>query len=252
MECLSRIIHSTSLTIRDIHDPKDPSVPAFIHLLHRVFADASLISPREKFEGWIARRNSGARRFHLLVAEADGQVVGGTMFSYMPAADTGLSELIAVDPARRGLGLARRLFDARLETLRADAAACGGILRGLLVEVANPDRLSPAAYQAEVNAGIDPRERRRIMAHLGFRQLDMVYLPPPFAPGQPQVDYLDLLFLPLDAELDRRGAVPPSLIIDTLRPMWAALGSADWEQLLDRTAAQIQDQDVALIPVQGG
>lgn len=248
---MRRLDRNLQVELREVQDPQDPALDQFLHLLHRTFPDPRLISPPEQFARWVAQREQGPRRFHLLTARAGGQVVGGTMFSYIPGAGAALSELIAVDPQQQGSGLGRQLFESRLRVLQADAQAHGAPLQGLFIEVANPDRLTPAEYEQERASGTDPRDRRRIMAHLGYRQVEMAYLPPPFAPGQPPVTYLDLLFLPLNPDLAGRNRVPARLVLETLTPMWAALGSPDLDKHLDALRQQIGDRELRLIDVQG-
>lgn len=89
-----------SLTLRpgDIDD-----IPALVVLESRCF-DTDRLS-RRSFRHWITAENAA-----FVVAELDGTVVGYSLIIYLRGTILARLYSIAVDPARRGLGIARRLI----------------------------------------------------------------------------------------------------------------------------------------------
>lgn len=179
-----------------------------------------------------AARSAAGREFRVLVAENEaGQVIGGSVFSYVPRTNCGFSEYLVLEPHRRGRGLGRELFDARLAMLDALAKANGQVrCRGLFIEVDSPTRMPAAVLEAERALGMDPEERLRIFAHFGFRRVDLPYFQPPLGPGKAPVEYLDLLFAP-SPWTEPVGVLPVALILETLAPIWSAWTDASAEYL---------------------
>ncbi|HWI65875.1 MAG TPA: GNAT family N-acetyltransferase, partial [Symbiobacteriaceae bacterium] len=165
------------MQIRQITDPGDPAIKAFGELQERTYADPDLLIPPDVLPYMLARQ-SGARRNFMLVAEdGQGQVVGGTVFHYLGgAARSGFSSYLAVAPAVRGQGLAKRLHQERFAVL--DAAA-GAEIPGLFIDVVAPERLSPEDTVRERAVGLDPADRRRIFQRMGFRRVNVDYYQPP-------------------------------------------------------------------------
>jgi GNAT superfamily N-acetyltransferase len=156
---------------------------------------------------------TGARRNFLVVAELDGCVVGGTVFHWLATADIGFSSFLGVDRAVRGQGIARRLHEQRFSVL--DRAA-GRTVPGLFIDMVNPIRLSPADLERDEKSGMDPWLRRRIFAHLGFRQVDVRYEQPVGGPNGGPVTILDLLFCPRPPT----DWVPTALVVATMQAYW--------------------------------
>ncbi len=154
-----------------------------------------------------------ARHNHLLVAESNGHVLGGTLFHWLPSARVGFSSFMGVKRAFRGRGIGRRMHDERFHILDRDA---GGRAQGVFIDVVNPTRLSEAELQREREAGSDPWDRRRVFEHLGFRQVAIRYEQPVGGPGGGPVTNLDLLFCPRDP-ID---SIPTTLVVATMRAYW--------------------------------
>src|SRR5262249_38659915 len=73
-----------------------------------------------------------------------------------------------------------------------------------------------AELEHDREVGSDPFVRRRIFAHLGFRQVDIRYEQPVGGPDGGPVIFLDLLYCP------RKPAdtVPTTLVLATMRAYW--------------------------------
>jgi hypothetical protein len=205
--------HRVSLSL--IARPDDPRLVAFWRLMDRVFADPDSVLSVGRLQEFLAS-DSDARQFHVLVAESPaGAIVGGSVFSYIPRSRCGFSEYLLLEDSRRGRGLGRQLFDHRKSTLEADASP--DRCRGVFIEVDNPVRTPPDLSE---HSTLDPYDRLRIFAHLGFRRVDIAYVQPPLGPGKNPVDHMDLLFAPwLDPSADH---IPTDWILDTLQPIWSA------------------------------
>lgn len=216
-----------ALEFHDIRSPDDPDLTAFHDLLARVFDEPELTIPLATLRRLVRSQADAELMPHCLVLKEEGQVAGGSAFRYVPGANTAFSGYLALDPALRGRGYGRRLTDERMRILVADAADHGHTgPDALFIDVANPDRMSPAEYAHERDRIMDPRQRRTFMGHLGFRQVLLEFRPLPWAPGEPQPAYLDLLVLPLHPDWAARAAVPGDVVVATLGPIWRRINPA--------------------------
>jgi GNAT superfamily N-acetyltransferase len=232
----------------ELVEATDPRLADLAALLNATFADPNSVLGLDRMHEFLeANRSDGARRFCVLVAQQNGAVVGGTVFSYVARSNCGFSEYIVTDSAVRGLGIGRRLFDARKALLDAEAQRRGEPrCRGLFIEADNPERTPADFVEAERATALDPRQRLRIFAHLGFRRIDLAdYVQPPLAPGKQAVDYLDLLFAPWTS--DARW-LPSDWIFDTLEAIWSAWSPATADTYLARLRSAVAGPRVALLP----
>jgi GNAT superfamily N-acetyltransferase len=203
------------VTVREVTDSHDPAIAGFGRMQEAAyFAPETLIPGRYIPQLLVGEGQTGARRNFLLVAEQDGQVVGGALFHWLAEAGSGFSSFLGVDARLRGHGIARRLHDKRFAVL--DAAA-GRPVPGVFIDVVNPARLSADDLARETLAGSDPWTRRRAFGHLGFRQVDIQYEQPVGGPNGGPVTILDLLYCP------RRPAesVATDLVVKTMRAYWS-------------------------------
>lgn len=171
------------------------------------------------------------RRNLMLVAEEEGEVVGGDLFHYFAGPNTGFSSYLAVAHELRGRGLARQMHEARFALL--DQAAGEQPVAGVFIDVMAPERLTPAELAQERAVGSDPVIRRRIFQRLGFRRVDVAYEQPAEGSGGVAVTNMDLLYCPrTPAE-----SVPTALVVETMRAYWLA-----WigRRAADRNAAELQ------------
>src|SRR5205823_2934359 len=203
---------TTTEELKTVTDPADPDLLALVQLLERTLADPNTVLGIDRVRDFVAEPK-GDREFGVLVARTPEEIVGGAVFSYVPASNCGFSEYIVTASHIRGAGLGRRIFDARKALLDAAAARyhferCNG----LFIEVDNPERTPPAFLEAERVTALDAHERLRIFGHLGFQHVDVRYIQPPLAPGKLAVDYLDLLFAPW-SPLAQPHAIPAAWVL---------------------------------------
>jgi hypothetical protein len=217
--------------IREVINPEDPGLVAFGHLQRAVYFEPDALIPGE----WLGRMiqgHSGTRQNFVLLAERDGEVVGGTVFHYLGAAGSGFSSFMGVAREVRGQHIARRLHEARWSTLQR---AADDHLQGVFIDVVNPTRLSQRELEREQEVGSDPWARRRAFARLGFKQVDVRYEQPVGGPRGGPVTNLDLLFYTPEAH----ELVPTSLVVDTMRAYWQPWLGPERAQ---RHALELQDR----------
>jgi GNAT superfamily N-acetyltransferase len=219
-----------ALTVREVRDPNDPVIAAFGRLQKANYFAPETLIPAEYIPRMLADGGETyQRRNFLVVAEIDRVVVGGTLFHWLDAANTGFSSFMAVDREQRRRGIGRRLHEERFRVL--DRAA-DGRAQGVFIDVVNPTRLSAEDHARERRAGSDPWTRRRIFAQLGFRQVDIQYEQPVGGRDGGPVTNLDLLYCPRDP-ID---SIPTARVVDTMRAYWSGwLG-----QWADRYARELE------------
>jgi GNAT superfamily N-acetyltransferase len=105
-------------SFREVLDPADPALVAAHRLLQRTFHKSELV-PRTEWRNLLREREAGLwfdTRWHLIVAELAGEVIGVASGTYLGNVNTGAVGYLAVSETARGLGLGPRLR-ARLRTL---------------------------------------------------------------------------------------------------------------------------------------
>ena len=80
--------------MRPVTDPTDAASGALSRLLYASFADPDVVLDVERMQTFLREdpRQSG-RQFSILVAEEEGALLGGTVFSYVPASNCGFSRI---------------------------------------------------------------------------------------------------------------------------------------------------------------
>jgi GNAT superfamily N-acetyltransferase len=243
------------LRIDRVTRPDDQRLVAFADLLARTFADPNSVLGLERIQEFLASdsRTSG-REFCIVIATDDAQrLVGGSVFSYVPAENCGFSEYLVLERATRGRGMGRQLFDRRGAVLDECANRHGHVsCRGLFIEVDSPERMPPDMLAAEQESSMDAYERLRVFGHLGFLRVDVPYVQPPLGEGKEAVDYLDLLFAPSRFSLPM-GVIPVTWILATVEPVWNAWTSGMAARYLTEFKQRIGSARlVALQPLDGG
>jgi GNAT superfamily N-acetyltransferase len=217
-----------TVVIREVTDPHDPAIAAFGRMQTAAYFAPETLIPAQYIPR-LLEGETGTRRNFLIVAQTDGDVIGGVLFHWLAAAGSGFSSFLGVAREWRGHGVARLLHEERFRLL--DRAA-GGHAPGVFIDVVNPLRLSSAELERERGAGSDPWDRRRVFEHLGFGQVDIRYEQPVGGPDGGPVTILDLLYCPHEP-VDR---VATSLVVATMRAYWSPWLGRDAE----RHAAELE------------
>ena len=234
------------LTTRLIENPEDPAIPAFGLVQDASYPEPENLIPASKLPRLITWSDDARKNF-VLVAEENGVVVGGCVFHFFVAPNTGFSSFMAVARAARGRGIARMLHEARFRVLDDAARATNGRdSSGVFIDVLNPKRLSLHEFDLEKSVGSDPFVRRKVFAAFGFKRVDIAYQQPFGGPNGGPVTNLDLLFCPhpgVDAQ-----TVPLGLVLDTLRAYWSPwLGEDRTATALERLRGLSSGVDVSLV-----
>ena len=246
------------VNIRRVTDPADPAIAAFGRLQDQVYFEPEMLIPARYISQLLqsdsqARQNAperaGERQNVLLLAEEEGQLLGGSFFHFLPESGTGFSSFLGVDRTARGRGVARRLHDARWQALQE---VSNGACLALFIDVVNPLRESAGQREQERQAGSDATVRRQSFHALGFRTVDLAYEQPvggddPQLEGGGPVSDMDLLaYLP-----GQPATLPAALVSATMRAYWTSwLGPQRAEQAALKLEAG--QREVRLLPAWEG
>ncbi len=198
--------------LRRITAANDPAIASFGQLQERTYFEPDMLIPASII-GQMLEWSNHDRQNILLVLENSGRVVAGTLFHFLRKTNVGFSSYLAVDQDFRGQGLARKLHQARFDVL--DELA-GGEVKGLFIDVVNPDRLSTSELELEHSVGSDPRMRLKAFASLGFKRVDVRYEQPVGGENSGAVTNMDLLFCPREI----LTSISTALVVETMRTYW--------------------------------
>ncbi|HEY1291443.1 MAG TPA: GNAT family N-acetyltransferase, partial [Burkholderiales bacterium] len=143
---------------------------------------------RLKAQGWYGRNN-----YHIVLAELDGEPIGGSVLDYLAEPNAGVIEFLFIGAAQRLKGFGRSLLDETARILERDArAAAGKPLAAIVAEMNDPFRPS------ETPDNLDPFERCAMWGRWGFGKLGFPYVQPALSRGQKPVEGLALIARPSD------------------------------------------------------
>jgi len=196
------------LTLRSITNPHDPALERLGRIQNAVYAEPDMLIPASMF-GILLEWSVPERQNFFIVAEKEGDVLGGAVFHLFAEVGSGFSSFLGVARAAQGQGVSSKLHHFRWQTLEN---ALGREPKGLFIDVVNPARLSAHELEAEEKVGSSPLRRRQIFNHLGFKQLDVAYV----QPSSPPVTNMDLLFY----HPSRPSSIPTQLVLDTMTTYW--------------------------------
>jgi GNAT superfamily N-acetyltransferase len=202
-----------NVSVREVTDPDDRAIGGFGRMQTAAYYAPESLIPATYIPRMLGGE-TGARRNFLVVAEADGQVVGGALFHWLAEAGSGFSSFLGVERAWRGRGVARAIHHERFRVLER---ASDGRVAGVFIDVVNPTRMSDAELARETRVGSDPWGRRMAFEKLGFGQVDIRYEQPVGGPNGGPVTILDLLYCPRVPG----DVVATSLVVNTMRAYWS-------------------------------
>lgn len=186
-----------------------------------------------KAAGWY-----GPNNYHVVIAEVDGEPVGGVVFDYLAAPNAGVIEFLFVAGAFRSSGLGRALLDEAISILRDDARARRG--RRLTAVVAE---MNDPFHRPATPDNLDPFLRAAIWGRWGFHALGFPYVQPALSAGQQKVEGLLLIVRPLVrvAPAGVRSSWIAAVVADYLR--WAMriddpTAHPDYRAMVDYLAAR--------------
>jgi GNAT superfamily N-acetyltransferase len=207
-------------------------------------------SEREDPEIWrsylYGERRDGPCEVHFLLdgsrldRPAQRQIGGGLLFAIYPRSACVLLTYLVVDPARRGQGIARRLFQVAFRLVERWSAEHNRPIQAVFGELNDPRLVT---LERDV---IDPWERLLISERLGARVVEVPYVQPELQAGQGRCDNLLLVTFPLPGRSERE--LPAATVRDFLLEFYSALGVPDpaSDPDLQRTFGALQQPTVSL------
>jgi len=138
---------------------------------------------RLKADGWY-----GANNYHVLIAEQEGEPVGGCICDYLAVPNAGVLEFIFIGARFRRRGLGKALLDQTVAILEADAATRrGSPLNAIVAEMNDPFR-PPATPD-----NLDPFHRCLLWGKWGYSKIRFPYVQPALSRRQEAVEGLVLI-----------------------------------------------------------
>ncbi len=195
----------------EITDSDSEAVKQFHDVLVEAFPDPSeredVEALRENLrEGsWI--NEDAVCRYHLIVARQDDEVVGGTSFHFFSRDQIalGMGSYLAVKEGFRGKGIGTELVGLRDQTLFRDAKELGCYLKGLIIQVNDPELMSAEEMGRDA---MDSWERERFWRRRGYRKIAFDFIQPPIRGGELPIEYLSLYMFPYCLEWKRMERIP--------------------------------------------
>lgn len=203
----------------EITDPDSDAVKQFHDVLAEAFPD-----PHEREDTEILRTNlregswtskDEICRYHLIVARWNDEIVGGTSFHFFSRNHTalGMGSYLAVKKEFRRSRIGTKLIDLRNQTLFRDAAELDCHLKGLIVQVSDPELMSTEEMGRDV---MDSRERERFWKRRGYRKIAFNFIQPPIRESEPSIEYLSLYMFPYCQEWKRMERISRSELRDAV------------------------------------
>ncbi|KEO81603.1 GNAT family N-acetyltransferase [Tumebacillus flagellatus] len=202
---------------------EDPLFKKMHDLMKDVFPPEEVLA----FEDWAGPlQDPGIRVF---VAVEDGEVVGCTEYRFYEEMQVAMTDFTIV--GREGRGIGPFLAKKRQEDLFAVVKEAGKELIGMFAEIYNPYLVKD--YEFGGLMVMNPFVRREVLAHLGYRKLDLDYVHPSWQQDGEAVHGLDLCFLTYRAGMD---SVPAALVAQFLKTYYSALPEKpqEWYAMVEK------------------
>jgi len=141
-----------------------------------------------KAQGWYGKNN-----YHILLAELDGEPIGGSVFDYLAAPNAGVIEFLFIGAAHRLRGFGKALLEETARILERDARrAAAKPLAAIVAEMNDPFR------PGTTPDNLDPFARCVMWGKWGFSKMRFPYVQPALSARQKPVDCLVLIARPCD------------------------------------------------------
>lgn len=178
-----------------ITDIKDPLFAQMHQLMRIMFPPEEVLA----FPLWEEPlKDEGIR---VCVAVSKGEVVGATEYRYYNEFNVGMTDFTII--GKQGQGIGPFLLRERHEGLMQWASLSGKKPVGMFAEIYNP------YSRLELDFGdipaMNPFVRREVLAHVGYKRLDMNYVHPSWLNDGSAVIGLDLCFLPYHDQEELTG-----------------------------------------------
>ncbi|MFH5187229.1 GNAT family N-acetyltransferase [Paenibacillus sp. TAB 01] len=216
----------------------DPYFKQMHGLMQTVFPPEEVLA----FEAWAGRcTDPGIRVF---VAVHEGIVVGATEYRYYDDMQVAMTDFTII--GREGLGIGPFLVKQRTQDLLSLVQQSGGRLQGMFAEIYNPYLAQDHSFGGV--KPMDPFVRREVLAHLGYRKLDLSYVHPSWQQDGAAVQELDLGFMSFGVDVEELASIPASLVSSFLETYYAILPNKPqaWYAMVE----QLKQRDrIGLLPL---
>ena len=233
----------------EISDPNSYELRQFHDVLVEAFPD-----PIEREDMEILRANllegSWERgdeicRYHIIAARWNGEIVGGVSFYFFSHNQTalGIGSYLAVKEEFWERGIGTGLIDLRNQTLSRDARELNCHLKGLVIQVSDPQRMSAEEIEKDV---VNSWEREQFWKRRGYRKIDFNFIQPSIREGEPPIEYLSFYIFPYCEEWKLSNHVSNSElrdIVDCFIKCTGTLGSAEADPAYLRMRSELEKQD---------
>ncbi len=125
-------------------------------------------------------------RYHIVLVENRGRIIGGGIFDYFKASNCGMLEYVAIQPEFQSSGVGTQLYRHILSVLEEDAFRNQHKLACVFCEVESSDYLGATGNSSKVKC--IPFWRKQ-----GFSKLDFHYIQPALSANQKSVEILNLI-----------------------------------------------------------
>jgi hypothetical protein len=205
----------------------------------------SVFPPEEvlEFEQWAGPLSDPGIR--VFVAVHEGEVVGATEYRYYDDMQVAMTDFTII--GGEGLGIGPLIVRNRMEDILRLVRAGSGILHGMFAEIYNPYLAQDHSFGGV--KPMDPFVRREVLAHLGYRKLDIDYVHPSWHNDGVAVKDLDLCFMPYGEGDFSVETVPTGRITNFLERYYAVLPNKpeQWYDMIERLKRQ--REPVRLLPL---
>jgi hypothetical protein len=220
------------IRIQSVNDP----------LFRQMHALMGTIFPPEEvleFSLWEEPLKDEGLRVYAAVHE--GEVVGATEYRYYPDMRVAMTDFTII--GREGLGIGPFLVKRRAADLADWVKRTEGPMLGMFAEIYNPYAVEDLGFGGV--KPMNPYVRREVLAHLGYRRLDMEYVHPSWQGDGEAVGGLNLGFLAADESM---RSVPGTLIGKFLRTYYDILNPkpAAWSAMVETVESR---GEVPLLPL---
>ncbi|MDQ0226014.1 GNAT family N-acetyltransferase [Metabacillus niabensis] len=218
---------------RRITSIQDPLFTQMHQLMKEIFPPEEVL----EFELWKDPLEDPG--IHVYVAANNDKVVGATEYRYYEDFNVAMTDFTIIGVA--GLGVGPFLANKRLEDLHKMASLNGKKLERMFAEIYDPYRVEH--YEFGGIKPMDPYVRREVLAHFGYKRIDIPYVHPSWNNDGEPVSGLDLCYLPFD---ENKSSIQSSLVVEFLKRYYSVLSNkpVSWYQMIEQLEAK---DKVALI-----
>ncbi len=171
----------------------------------------------------------------VFVAVYEGNVVGATEYRYYEDFNVAMTDFTII--GKPGLGIGPFLANKRAQDLHELAKANGKELSGMFAEIYDPYRVEHHEFGGV--KPMDPYVRREVLAHLGYKKINIEYVHPSWNNDGEAVTGLDLCFLPMG---ENKSTIQADLVVQFLTRYYTVLPNKPKEWI--KMIKEIETKDV--------